>query len=443
MKILEALPELSERQRRLLAILGYPAFGIFVFFFAFYAAIPRDRLRERLERELSQDVGPPSRAGTGMDVTIGDLGLSLVPPGARLTDVSLKQRNLPPGPDGAERKPQTYFIESLDLRTSLLDLLVGARSGKLAMAAFGGEVKGAVRLSGVDLSAELKADDVALARVPMLSAAVPLPLSGKVSLNLDIKGAIEPKSQRFVTTSAAGLIEVTVEDGVIGDGKAKLVVPGDPFLSAGLTFPRVRLGKVTGRVVIAKSRATLAELRVKSPDAEAAIEGYIELRDPLPASELHLYLRFKPSADLTKREPSFELVVNGLAAGKRSDGFLGFAITGTVGVPLARPSKDPPSGVSVRSSPLGMATGPSAAAGPPPPAPGASPPPPAPSFAPPPIEPSSLPNYRSLPSSAPPPPAPVIDTPSAPEPAEPPGGGGPGGVVGAPPPNYPTNQKGE
>src|SRR5262249_30704706 len=142
----------------------------------------------------------------------------------------------------------------------------------------------------------------------------------------------------------------------------KLVVPGDVFLAAGITFPRVRLGKISGRVVIAKSRATFDQFRVKSPDAEAALEGDIELRDPFQASELHLYLRFKPSADLSEREPTFELLVNGMAAGKRTDGFLGFAILGTVATPISRPSKDPPTGVSVRSSPLGMASAPSAPA---------------------------------------------------------------------------------
>ncbi|MCS6914780.1 MAG: type II secretion system protein GspN [Myxococcales bacterium] len=431
MKILAWLPQLSERQRRVLAVVGYPAFGLFVFLVALYVSLPRDRLRERLERELSQEVGPPSRLGTGMDVTIGELGLSLLPPGVRLEEVALRQRSTTPGPDGTARKPRTYFIESLVVRTSLLDLLRGRRSLRVDLKAFGGTLHAQASLAGLKASAQIRAADIALARVPGLAQIVPLPLGGQMGLRLDLEGEVDARQQRLITTTTSGLIEITVESGVIGDGKTKLIVPGDPFLSQGLTFPRLRLGRVAGRVVVGKQRATLDQFRIQSPDGEALLEGYIELRDPFPLSELHLYLRFRPSPELSRREPTLELLVNSMSAGKRPDGFLGFAIQGTVAAPASRPSREPPTGVSVRSASLGRAQ----AEEPPPvgrslpsvpPAPLLSPPP---SYAaPPPSVPlpavqsdpnaAALPNYRALhrgvePRVAPPPAPSIEPTPVA------------------------------
>jgi type II secretion system protein N len=451
-KLVESLPELTARQRRLLIGVGYPLFGLFVFFVAVYASIPRDRLRERLERELSQD--PPARLGTGMDVTISDLSLSLLPPGVDLYDVALKQRALPPPPAGEDKpqRPRTYFIR--------------ARSARIDVEAFGGSLFAEGRLSDKELSGKLRASEVGLAQVPGLLQAVPLPLSGKAGLSADLSGTVEPKTGRPVLSSLSGLIELSVEDLVIGDGKAKLVVPGDMFLAQGLTFPRVRLGRVSGRVVVSKGRVTLDQLRTRSPDAEAALEGYVDLRDPVQLSELHLYLRFRPSAALAQKEPTFDLMLKGMAAAMRPDGFLGFSVSGTLATPRSLPAKEPPMGV--RTQPLGAASSghpapPPAARyvprqmdrqvelpAPPPPAPPApvtapEPPPPAPA-APPPapaVEPASVPpggGYRALPGSLesiirvpPPPPAPVVDERPA----------APADSTAVPPSNLPVNQKGE
>ena len=74
-------------------------------------------------------------------------------------------------------------------------------------------------------------------------------------------------------------------------------------------------------------------------------------------------------------------MVGAMSQAKRADGSIGISITGTAGVPQARPSKDPPIGVNARGtlSALPSASLPSAATGGVPPAPIRSqfPPPPA------------------------------------------------------------------
>jgi hypothetical protein len=212
---------------------------------------------------------------------------------------------------------------------------------------------------------------------------------------------------------ATGVLDVQLKDGTLGDGKAKLVVPGDAFLAQGLTFPRLKLGTLIGRVVVDRGRATFDELHSKSPDAELWIEGYVELRDPLPLSDLHLYVRFKPSPDLVKREATIEILNNAMGAGKRPDGALGFAVTGLLGMPRSRPSKDPPDGVTVRAGSLGQVSGAAA----PSLRPGGSAVPASRPFMPPPVV--NLPAAQPEPPPPPPPPMPAAPSPMPPPPPPP------------------------
>ena len=55
-------------------------------------------------------------------------------------------------------------------------------------------------------------------------------------------------------------------------------------------------------------------------------------------SNLNGYLRFKLSPQLKQRDPKFELVENGLQKAKRSDGFFGLRIGGTLRTPRPFPS---------------------------------------------------------------------------------------------------------
>lgn len=433
---------LKKGQARLLRIVGYPIFALGVFLASFYFSLPLDRIKDRLQRELSQDSGPPAPGsgawgiGLGMDVTIGDIGLNLLPAGASASDVTLRPRPAPgaAAESDAQKRSKAMFVESLRLRTPLLALLFGDRVLGVDVQAMGGSVvvDGGLISDGAILKTEL--DKLTLARAPILAQFVPLPVLGVLSGNADIKVPLRKPDKGAETrrsvgngplavaldySKTAGLIEIRIEQGVLGDGKAKLAVPGDPFLSQGITFPKLALGNVTGRVVFDRGRATLSDVRSQSADAEIALEGYIELRDPLPLSELRLYLRFRPSPSLIKREPTMEILSNAMAAGKRSDGSLGFALTGTMATPRSRPSREPPDGVSLRSGSLGAVSKDAA-----PPIQPAQPSPPPP-VAPPPQ--MAAPPSFVLPSPPPaaPPPAPT---------AEP--------SPGDPPTNYPSNQRG-
>lgn len=471
------LRKLLKKPPAVLRALLYAVFGLSVFVLSLYLSLPLDRIKERLARELSQEPGPPPYgsggwgAGTGMDVSIGELDVHLLSPGVSLTDMKLVPRRPgsasspssadSAGGNGKDKKPVPMLIDLLDVRVGWLDLIAQRRAAQLQLKAFGGSLEGEGGLGDDGAFVNGKIEQIKIALVTYLAQVLPLPMTGTLSGSVDVKvPAVKPPPGAPPTTpeprrpgagpkldmpKAGGVIELSLAQGTLGDGKAKLVVPGDPFLSQGLTFPKLNLGTLQAKVVVDRGRAAIADLHTRSPDVELWIDGYIELREPVQLSELHLYVRFKPSQQLVQREPTIEILNNAMAVGKRSDGAIGFAVTGSVALPRSRPAKEPPEGVTVRGG-LG-AVSPAAT---PALAPGAPSPPPAPSPvtvgppAPPPLPPPPEPT----PAVAPPPPPPP---PQEAAPQQPPPSSVPGGVTGAQPPpdpagnpptNYPSNQRG-
>lgn len=431
---------LKKGQARLLRILGYPLFGFGVFVLSLYLSLPLERIKDRLERELSQEPGPPVPGsgglgiGLGMDVSIGQLGLHVIPIGASLSEITLRPRRQPSA-DTEAKPPKPMFIEDVTVYLPLMTFLGGGQGLDLAVQAIGGSLDASGSTGSEGMALKMDLEHLGLGRAPILAQLLPLPITGSLGGQIDLKvparkppavGGPPPRGRagggggsaaQPEFSKATGLVEIKLEQAVLGDGKAKLVVPGDPFLSQGLTFPRLNIGNIGGRVVIDHGRASFSDIHSRSADAEIWLEGYIDLHDPLPQSELKLYLRFLPSAALIKREPTIEILNNAMSAGKRPDGALGFAITGTFGVPRSRPAKEPPEGVSARPGSLGQVGKDSSPSLRPGAGPGLAPPSAVPMVVPPAavLPPSQPANF--VPPVVPPPPSQTPPPPPAPTPA--------------------------
>ena len=410
--------ELTPRQRRIVTWAGYPLFALFVALLAFYWSVPRERVKDQLESALSADVTSGQPLAIGMDVEIGELSLRLFTGvGFKASDIVLRTRPVATG-----EKPARYIIDDVRVRLGLLSTMFGRPSYSFLAHALSGSVEGHVSGNNEESKVAVEIDKLVLNGVPGIQQSLGgLPVDGTVSGKLDVS---VPKN---LLANANGTIDVDIEDIAIGDGKAKLTVPNDPFLSAGVTFPRVKLGKLSGQIVIEKGRARFEGVRVHSADADATLDGYVELHDPIGMSQIHAYLKFRPSEALVKREATVELMTNALAGtAKRSDGYLGIQMTGPLSAMFFLPSKDPPFGVTTRSEP-------GAAAAPPPPPTTFTPPPAAPPPStppPPPPEPAPLATGNSAVPTAPPvqgpPPGPTppaaVPPSGSPQPAAPSGG---------------------
>jgi type II secretion system protein N len=410
--------DLTPRQRRILTWTGYPLFALLVALITFYSSVPRERVKDKLEMALSADVSSGQPLAIGMDVQIGELSTTLFTGvGFKAQDIVLRTRPIAQG-----EKPARYIIDDVRVRLGLFSTMFGRPAYSFTAHALSGTVKGKVSGNNDGTKAKVELDSLVLNGVAGIQQALGgLPVEGTIS------GKLDAEAPKNLLANANGTVDIDVDGLAIGDGKAKLTVPGDPFLSAGVTIPRVRLGKLSGQIVIEKGKARFDNVRVHSADADATLEGYVELHDPIAMSQIHAYLKFRPSEALVKREPTLELLNSTMTTAKRSDGFIGIQMTGPLSAIFFMPSKDPPFGVTSRSEPAPTAAPPA----PPPPRPSLAP---APGFVPPP---NTAPPAAANEPAAPPSPAPIAPATGSPTPTPPapaPSGATGSGATGAPAP---------
>jgi type II secretion system protein N len=397
---------IPDKLRRPIKWVGYPLFALFTFMLSVYFTLPRERIKDRLISDAQ------TWLNLDLDVKDGDFGLTLFTgPGVTASPVIAKTRPATPS-----EKPARLLVDDVTVHFGLFSALRGFADTSFSGHAAGGAISGRYKSVPDEGLIVIDTSGVQIGKIPIISSPSGIPIDGAVDLKADLTA---PKN---MIPQASGSASLDITDATVGDGNAKLSIPGgDPFLSQGITLPKIALGKISGSLAVDKGRATFRDLKGHSKDVDIELEGYIELRDPIAFSLLHLYLKFKPSDALVKREATIELMNNMLGTlAKRADGYLGFSITGSLNSPLFLPSKEPPPGLNVKDVPA---------------APVAKTAPPTPLPTPP--RPSALPPGTTMidvPSAAPPPPPPVA-APTPPLPTAPPDppGAPPPPAVGAPP----------
>jgi len=384
-------PDLLNRLRRP-ALFGLV--GLVVFIVALYFSFPSERAKEvairtAAARDLDLEIGSASPA----------FGLGVV-----FHDILVRTRP-------ATGKPTRFTIESARLSVSPWSLLSSSKTITISLEAFGGHIDitqtGAPGKKG-PFELQVRAHDVRLGDLPGVRDAINLPLAGTAKVDLNI---LAPSGK---LAEANGEITLSCDNVIIGDGKTPLKVAGNPFLSGGLTLPKLRLDDFGGHIAIDKGLAKLQEITGKSRDGEVALEGEVTLRDPLPTSTVNAYLRFKLSDAFLKQASAVATVLQMVGAqGKRPDGFYGMRLSGRLGQlnpPVLSPTS-PIIGTPLPRSGTHAAITP--AFRPPPPPPSVPPPVPAPAAiaaAPPPPPP---PEPVAPPPPPPPPPPPAPPAPSA------------------------------
>jgi type II secretion system protein N len=327
----------------------------------------------------------------------------------KLKDVTLVSRT------GDATKATRILIERATVGVSLLSYLFGTKSYHLDADVFGGEIDLVSTTSKTDGSLRVTAKELDLGDVPWVKNAINLPLTGKFSLNLEL----DLPKQRLA--EAKGSMAWSCAGCALGDGKAKLTIASNPMLAEGLGLPKIRLGDFVGAIVFDKGTGHLQNVQFKSPDLEATIEGEIHLAQPMAATRVDIYIRFKLSDTLLRNSEKLRTIMDLTSQmGKRPDGFLGLHASGSLqsmnnvqwqktspftsslpspGKPVPPPHMPPPSVRPIAPPPMPkLEETPPPAPSPPPPAAPVMPPAPPPSPPPPPTPP-------------PPPPPPAVAAP--------------------------------
>jgi type II secretion system protein N len=397
----------SEKLRRLRRAVLYALFGAAVFAVSLVLVFPAQRAKEiavqvAASKDLDVEIGSASPA-FGLGVVFRDIHVRTHP---------------------TTGKPTRFIIQSLRVGVSPWSLLSSSKTFTVSLEGFGGRVD--VTQTGVldgkrPFQLELRARHVKMSELPGVREALNIPLGGTAKVDLGLSSATGKLAD------ANGEVTFSCDDCVVGDGKTPLRVAGNPFLSGGLTLPRLRLGDFGGHVAIEKGLARLQEIGGRSPDGEIALEGDISLRDPVGLSTVNAYLRFKLSEAFLKQAGPLQTILQMAgAAGKRPDGFYGMRLSGRldhlnppilspVSPILAAPSR-PGTHAAITAHPPGPGPRPGMLPQPSPPAPSAMAPPPPPAEPPPPAPPPPPP----APAAPEPEPAPAVAGPPAPPPEAPP-----------------------
>jgi type II secretion system protein N len=299
----------SDRLRTLRRLGGTAAFGLLVFLVSLVLSFPYGRIKEQIVAIASTQ---------GIDLNVGAVGPAFGL-GLRLKDVEVRTRSEP------GKRPTRVEIPSATVGLSLLAQMRGELAIDLSLDALDGEIDAEIRHRKERSVVKLQSERISLAALPGVKDAINLPLGGQIDLAMDMRF---PRSRN---AEAAGFLDWKCRVCVIGDGKEKLKIAGNPLLAEGLSLPRVRLGDFAGKITFEKGLGRLQGVKARSPDGEVQIEGEVRLADPVSQSYLDLYVRFKFSDALLKSSDKLQLMMQITEPmGKRPDGFYGFRISGSL-----------------------------------------------------------------------------------------------------------------
>lgn len=298
-----------ERLRSFRRVGGMAAFGLLVFLISFVLSFPYDRVKEQIVAiAATQD----------LDVEVGEAG-PMFGIGLALADVQVATR-----PE-LGKKPTRLLIPSAKIGVSPLAQMRGELAYSVAVEALDGEIEADVRSSKERGTVKVDTKGISLAELPGIKEMINLPLSGRIDLGMDM---LFPSNRN---AEAKGALDWKCTACVVGDGKEKLKIPGNPLMAEGISLPRIRLGDFAGKIAFEKGVGKLQGVQSRSPDAEVKIDGEVRLADPVGNSYLDLYVQFKFSDALLKNADKLKLLMQITESmGKRTDGFYAFRITGSL-----------------------------------------------------------------------------------------------------------------
>jgi type II secretion system protein N len=316
---------LSRNRKLLLAIAGYVLFFGLCFVTSAYYTFPYERVRDLLMRRVAAQ---PVAAGEGpAKLTIAELG----PHG--LAGIALEGVEYERKAAVATDPPIKLVVDELSVGASLFGLLTKRIDVSFGMTVGEGEADGEYETKEGEptrLQAELDAIDLGRLGV---GSYLGIPIKGKATGTIDVTLADKPAGTQ-------GNIELRIEDLELGDGKAKLKLPGMP---GGLTVDTINAGDLDLKVVIRDGIASFEKLESKGKDLELNGSGSVRVVKPVAQSRADLTLGVKVEDGYKKKSErtaaAFELLSNSplMKRAMSADGMIRFRLTGPITAMRAAP----------------------------------------------------------------------------------------------------------
>jgi len=329
---------LTRNRKLLLAIAGYALFFGVCFVTSAYYTFPYERVRDLLVRRVAAQ---PVAAGEGAaKLTIAELG----PHG--LAGIALEGVEYERKAAVATDPPVKLAVDELSVGASLFGLLTNRVDLSFALAVGDGDADGEYETKeGEPTHLQADLDEVDLGRLGVGSF-LGIPVKGTATGTIDVTLADKPSGTQ-------GNIELRIEGLKLGDGKAKLKLPGMP---GGLTLDMVDAGDLDLKVVIRDGIASFEKLESKGKDLELSGSGSVRVIKPVGQSRADLTLGVKVEDAYKKKSErtaaAFELLSNSplMKRATSADGSIRFRLTGPIAAMRAAPGAGAGSGAKARKA---------------------------------------------------------------------------------------------
>ncbi len=314
--------KLSPRLRQILKWAGYVAFYVFSLLVFAVLTFPYDRLGDRVVQEFNaRQTGPKP-----MRLKLGHMS-SYWLNGVEADDITLTSPG-EPDEQGKPGKPKVLKVDTAHASVSLFRLLFGTVSISFGAEAFGGEVSGHTVNSDEGRTLEVELDEVDLGQAPMIGDIVGLPLSGKLTGNIEL---LMPEQK---LSKADGKITLKVTELGAGDGKAKI--------RDTIALPKLEAGDLAFEAEAKAGVLKIATFGANGPDLKLDSDGSLRLRDEFDSSMLSLTLTFKFQERYTNKSDITKSLFGGgsmpglfdldpkMKRAKRPDGSYGWRVSGAL-----------------------------------------------------------------------------------------------------------------
>lgn len=320
------LPKLTLTPRRKLAlmIVGYAAFFVVCFVVSAYFTFPYDRVRDLLIKKVAM-LAPPGQPAAKLSIEeLGPYRLS----GIALTGVQYEKKG------ATDADPVTKLaLDELTVRASLLGLLRSRADVSFGASVGDGDASGEYQTAeGEPTRLQAELDELDVGKLG-LGTLLGLPLTGTATGTIDVTLGDKPAETQ-------GSIDLQMSGVRIGDGKAKIKLPGMP---GGLTLDAIDAGELELEVAIRDGIASIEKLEGKGKDLQMSGSGSVRMDKSVGASRADLTLGVKFDDGYTKKsertKAAFDLMSGNplIKRATSADGTIRFRLTGPLSALRAAP----------------------------------------------------------------------------------------------------------
>ena len=242
------------------------------------------------------------------------------------------------GKAAGEEKPKSdpdgdagIRFDSIAVRPAILSLLFGKVGVIYSADIFDGDIDGRFK-AGKITAIKVGLDDIDIENIDFLGNLLGLPFLGELRGDMDI----EFPGQKI--NELSGDMKLVIKDLQIGakGSKLDLAKAGGGIMKGAIKFDPVEVGDLVLELKGEDGTLKIEKLHASSKHLELDGAGEIKIKKPFSLSTLNIYVKFKFKDAYISKSPMTKSVfstldrLNKFRQAKRTDGFWGFAIRGSL-----------------------------------------------------------------------------------------------------------------